>query len=285
MPKLSILVPAFNEEGGIVQTLEQLLGIAQQLDAEILVIDDGSTDRTVALAEPFTARGIRLLKHDVNRGYGASLKTGLRNSSAPVICITDADGTYPNDRIPELYSFIDRYDMVVGARTGQNVQIPWLRRPPKLVLNWLANILTGIKIPDLNSGLRVFKKDVGLRFMHLYPSGFSFTTTITLAMLNADYLVKFIPIDYFKREGASKIHPIKDTYRFLMLILRLTTYFNPLKIFLPIAFLLAAAAIFTGACDYGRSTGLSDKTVILTLSAGIVFVVGLLGDSISRRNP
>jgi len=281
MPKLSIVVPAYNEERGIGPTLEQLVPIAQSLDAEVLVIDDGSLDKTAEVASKIA--GVRVLRHDHNRGYGASLKTGIRHASSQIICITDADGTYPNDRIPELLTFLPRYDMVVGARTGANVAIPWIRRPAKKLLNVLANVLTGQTIPDLNSGLRLFKREVAERYLHLFPSGFSFTTTITLAMLNADYLVKFVPVDYFQREGKSKIRPIRDTYGFLLLILRITTYFNPLKIFVPFSFALGVAALAAGVCDLGHSNGLSDKTVILTLATGIVFLVGLLADSIARR--
>jgi len=283
MPRLSIVVPAYNEERGIGPTLEELLPIARSIDAEVIVVDDGSRDRTAEIAAGF--EGVRVMRHDENRGYGASLKTGIRFATGEIICITDADGTYPNARIPELLEWIPRYDMVVGARTGANVAIPLVRKPAKMVLNGLANLLTGRKIPDLNSGLRVFKKEVAQRFMHLFPSGFSFTTTITLAMLNADYLVKFVPVDYFRREGRSKIRPLRDTYGFLLLILRITTYFNPLKIFLPLAALLFAGALLAAGLDLSESTGLSDKTVILTLSGGIVFLGGLLADSIARRAP
>jgi glycosyltransferase involved in cell wall biosynthesis len=281
MPKLSIVVPAYNEERGIGPTLEHLVPIARSLEAEVIVVDDGSLDRTAEVAAQHPS--VRVIRHDVNRGYGVSLKTGIRNANSPVICITDADGTYPNDRIPELMSHLPTYDMVVGARTGANVAIPLIRRPAKMVLNLLANLLTGQRIPDLNSGLRVFKKDVAERFMHLYPSGFSFTTTITLALLNADYLVKFVPIDYFQREGSSKIRPIRDTYGFLMLILRITTYFNPLKIFLPMTAVLGIASLAAVYADSSNANGLSDKTVILSLAAGTVFLVGLLADSIARR--
>jgi glycosyltransferase involved in cell wall biosynthesis len=283
MTRLSIVIPAFNEEGGIGPTLEKLAPIAASLDAEVLVVDDGSQDKTAEVASKIP--GVRVLRHDLNRGYGAALKTGIRHAQGDVICITDADGTYPNDRIPELFSYLPRYDMVVGARTGEHVAIPLVRRPAKKFLNVLANLLTGQRIPDLNSGLRLFKREVAERYLHLFPSGFSFTTTITLAMLNADYLVKFVPIDYFRREGRSKIRPIRDTYNFLLLILRITTYFNPLKIFVPLAALLAAASLVAGAFDLRHSNGLSDKTVILSLATGLVFLVGLLADSIARRSP
>lgn len=281
-PRLSILVPAYNEEGGIEQTITQLRPIAERLGAELLIIDDGSTDRTADVLRQVV--GVRVLRHDVNRGYGAALKTGIRNAASDLICITDADGTYPNDRIDDLLAHADRYDMVVGARTGANVAIPLIRRPAKKVLNVLANLLTGTRIPDLNSGMRIFRKSVALKFMHLYPPGFSFTTTITMAMLNADYLVKFIPIDYYHREGSSKIRPIRDTCNFLMLILRITVLFNPLKLFLPLSGGLFVLAAIATIIDMHHNV-LSDKPVILALGAGMVFLVGLLADSIARRSP
>jgi len=280
MVAVSIVIPAYNETGGIRPTLEQLKESIGDLDCEILVVDDGSEDDTASQAE---ACGVRVIRHDVNRGYGASLKTGIRNAAGAVICITDADGTYPNDRIPELFGLMERYDMVVGARTGANVAIPLIRRPAKWCLNQLANLLAGTKIPDLNSGLRLFRKDVVDKYMHFMPAGFSFTTTITMAMLNDDYLVKYVPIDYYHREGRSKIRPIRDTSNFVMLILRVTMYFKPLKIFLPIAGLLLVGSIIALIGDLGRETGLSDKTVIMSLATGMVFLVGLLADAVANR--
>jgi glycosyltransferase involved in cell wall biosynthesis len=281
MRKLSILVPAYNEELGIAATLDRLKEVAAPLRAEIIVIDDGSSDRTAALA---TAAGVRVLRHDMNRGYGASLKTGIRNTDADLVCITDADGTYPCERIGDLVAHMDRYDMVVGARTGANVAIPLIRRPAKKALNLLANVLTGQRIPDLNSGLRVFKKACAERYMHLFPSGFSFTTTLTMAMLNDDFLVKFVPIDYFARSGESKIRALRDTYGFFMLILRMTVIFKPLKIFLPVTAVLLALTATTGIVDAARgSAGLSDKTVILSLATLFVFLAGLLADAIASR--
>lgn len=280
MVALTIVVPAYNETGGIAPTLEQLKAAVSGLDCEILVVDDGSHDDTAAQAE---ASGVRVLRHDANRGYGASLKTGIRNARADVICITDADGTYPNDRIPELFQLMERYDMVIGARTGANVAIPLVRRPAKWCLNQLANLMAGTKIPDLNSGLRLFRKSVAEKYMRFLPSGFSFTTTITMAMLNDDYLVKYVPIDYYHREGQSKIRPIRDTSNFVMLILRVTMYFKPLKIFLPVALVMFLASAVAFATDVGQASGLSDKTVILSLATGMVFLVGLLADAVANR--
>lgn len=281
MPRLLILVPAYNEELGIAATLDRLKQVVEPLRAEILVVDDGSTDRTAELA---AASGVRVIRHDTNRGYGASLKTGLRNTDADWICITDADGTYPCERIPDLVAHMSRYDMVVGARTGANVAIPLIRRPAKMFLNLLANVLTGQKIPDLNSGLRVFKRTCSERYMHLFPSGFSFTTTLTMAMLNDDFLVKFVPIDYFARAGQSKIRALRDTYGFFMLILRMTVIFKPLKIFLPVTALLLAFTAIVATLDVARGiAGLSDKTVILSLASLFVFLAGLLADAIASR--
>lgn len=280
MPELSVVVPAYNESEGIGPTLNELGRALDGLDAEILVVDDGSEDDT---AEKARAAGARVLRHERNLGYGAALKTGIRHSQAPILCITDADGTYPNERIPELFAAMQDADMVVGARTGENVAIPVLRRPAKLVIRWLAEILTGRSIPDLNSGLRLFRRDVVERYMDFLPKGFSFTTTLTMAMLFEDYLVRFVPIDYHPRTGHSKIRPIRDTLGFLLLLLRVTVYFQPLKIFLPATLVLLSAAIGTFSVDVGRATGLSDKTVILTLFAGTTFLVGLLADSVAKR--
>ncbi|HEX7877898.1 MAG TPA: glycosyltransferase family 2 protein, partial [Candidatus Eisenbacteria bacterium] len=176
LPPITLLIPAYNEEKGIGPVLEQVKALG--LPGEILVVDDGSTDKTFEAAQ---IPGITVLRHDVNRGYGQSLKTGILASKHDIVVITDADGTYPNEDIAELLSHMEHYDMVVGARTGKTVKIPLLRKPAKKFLNLLANYLAGVEIPDLNSGLRVFRKSVAREFFSILPSGFSFTTTITLA--------------------------------------------------------------------------------------------------------
>ncbi|MBI4878432.1 MAG: glycosyltransferase family 2 protein [Planctomycetes bacterium] len=281
MTDLSIIIPALNETEGIRVTLDRLRDAVRGIDAEIIVVDDGSTDDTALQAE---AAGVRVIRHEKNRGYGAALKTGIRHARAEVIGIADADGTYPVERLAGLFQEMgSTYDMVVGARTGARVAIPPLRRPAKLALNVLANVLTGQKIPDLNSGLRVFRRAVAEKYIHFLPSGFSFTSTITLAMLNDDYLVKFVPIDYYPRAGKSKIRALRDTSGFLLLILRVTMYFNPLKIFLPVSGLLLLATAAAFVFDLHSAAGLSDKTVVLSLATGMVFLVGLLADAVAHR--
>lgn len=240
---VSIVVPAYNEEGAIAESLH---GLHQALGAvpwryEVIVVDDGCSDGTVCRAE--SVPGITVVSHGRNRGYGAALKTGIRRAKGEVIIIMDADGTYPAHFIPTLIDELQDADMVVGSRTGAISKIPAIRKPAKWFLNRLASFLAETEIPDLNSGLRAFRKDAVTQFFGILPSGFSFTTTITLAMLCNDYRVKYIPINYEQRVGRSKIKPIQDTYRFILLVLRTVCLFNPLKVFMPPALLLVLLGV------------------------------------------
>jgi glycosyltransferase involved in cell wall biosynthesis len=285
MPSLSVVVPAFNEEKAVGAEVTRLRDVLKQSGRpfEIIVVDDGSSDNTVDSAE---SAGARVVRHRVNRGYGAALKTGIRAAKGSVICITDADGTYPPEAVPKLVSLLveNQNDMVVGARVGSEAKIPLRRRPAKWVLNRLAELVAGEPIPDLNSGQRVFLRRTALRFFSLLPDGFSFTTTITLAMLNNGYQVRYEPISYAKRVGRSKIHPIRDTLGFTGLILRVALYFAPLKIFLPLSALLLAIALAWGLVSKFVLGSLADvSTVLLVLAAVQVAVVGLVAELINRR--
>ncbi len=212
-----------------------------------------------------------------------------RPASAPraadVVAITDADGTYPAEPLPGLYRKLvaAEADMVVGARTGDNVHIPLVRRPAKAALGALANYLSGTRIPDLNSGLRVFRKAPVLERFNLISDGFSFTTTVTLALLARSHPVVFVPVDYAKRTGSSKIRPIRDTFNFLVLILRVSVYFEPLKVFLP-----AAGALAVGGLVYGGlqawAGDLGEGPVLLLVAALLILLNGLIADMISRKN-
>lgn len=281
--KISVVIPAYNEEKAIEMTLAGLDDILKPLGIqyEIVVVDDGSIDRTAEIA---AAKGVKLIRHNVNKGYGASLKSGIRAASYDYILMIDADGTYPLDQIPLLIKEAGNYDMVVGARTGRDVKISSARRPAKFILNKLAEYLSETKIPDLNSGLRIFKKDVVLRFFYILPSGFSFTTTITLALLVNDYSVSFVPINYYKRIGKSKIRPVKDTFNFMLLIIRTVLYFNPLKIFIPVSLSLFIAGIFVFLYSHYFLDRIMDVATILLLVTSIqVAAIGLLADLIDKR--
>jgi len=276
---VSIVIPAYNEEGGISSSIKDVIAAmdASDYSYELLIVNDGSTDRTAELAVEAGARVINLPE---NMGYGAALKAGIKRSRYETIVITDADGTYPAEVIPTLISELGDYDMLVGARTGENVAAPLVRKPAKWVLRKLASYLAGRHIPDLNSGLRVIRKDLVRRFVHLLPSGFSFTTTITLASLCSGSLVKYSSIDYHARIGKSKIKP-SHAFDFLLLIIRTIVYFNPLKVFLPLGglFFLAGFSKFVYDVYIGN---FSESALLGFIGAAVLWAVGLLSDQISK---
>lgn len=278
----TVVIPVYNEGKTVGSVLNELKQCFKEKvpDYEIIVVNDGSTDQTKQILEQITE--IKVVNHLENRGYGAAIKSGVRQAKGEYILIIDADGTYPVKAIPELISLTD-YDMVAGARTKPTAQIPLIRKPAKWMLNQLANYLTGIKIPDLNSGLRLIKKDTLNKFAHLLPNGFSLTTTITLALLTNGFPVKYLPIDYYRREGKSKFRPIKDTLNYFQLIIRTILYFEPLKIFLPAAlalFLLSLAVLFY---SYFFTPKVMDvTTIILFISAIQILSIGMLADLVVK---
>ncbi len=276
---ISILIPIFNEEASVAQTIERVKKALSKQPHEIIAINDGSTDSTGNVLKAIN--GIKTINHPYNLGYGASLKTGLRNAKGEWILITDADGTYPIESILELLKYRNEYDMVVGARKGKNV--PMMRKPAKAIIGFLANTLTGKNIPDLNSGFRLFKKDVAMEFMHLYPSGFSFTITITLACLTNGYTVKYVPIEYSKREGKSSIHPVRDFVGFLSLIVRIMLYFNPLKFFLLPALLIIAVSTSVGLYQFFYEGHVTQLPFIALLAGIQIGLLGMLADLISKK--
>lgn len=283
MPEsVSILIPVYNEEGAIASTLAAVETTmrATGRDYEVLVVDDGSTDATV---EVLAGTSARVVRHRANRGYGAALKTGIRATTHPLIAILDADGTYPIARLPELLAEADLADMVVGARTGASVHVPALRRPVKWLLTRAANLLSGHRIPDLNSGMRVFRREIALRFFGLFPDGFSFTSTITLASHINGYRVEYVPIDYYRRTGASSIRPVRDTLNFFLLIVRMVVTFRPLNVFLPTAAALIVLGTIKAVLDYMRTGAFGVGAAILILTAIQVAMMGLLADLVTRR--
>lgn len=284
---LSIIVPVYNEEKNIKKTIykiDKVLKKSNLKNYEIIVIDDGSTDHTDQNLKQ-SKINFNLIEHERNMGYGASIKSGIKKSKYNVIAITDADGTYPIENIPEMYKKIKDFDMVVGSRTGKSVKIPFIRKPAKWFIGKLANYLAGFKIPDINSGLRIFKKEDALRFFKILPNGFSFTTTITLAMLTNDMQIKYIPINYMKRKGKSKIRPIRDTLNFIQLIIRTVMYFNPLKIFVPVSLILLLISLIVFIYSYLALPKILDTTVaILFISSIQILAIGMLADMINKRN-
>jgi glycosyltransferase involved in cell wall biosynthesis len=287
----TIIVPVYNEVQAVDSELKLLFAIDSINDYEIIIVDDGSTDGTTAklrdLCDQAGHDHVVLLHHDQNIGYGAALKTGIVNASTEHIVITDADNSYPNERIPELYEIYksEVTDMVVGARTAKDAAIPLARRFPKWCLNKLANYLTRTKIPDLNSGLRICRRDVILENLNLICDGFSFTTTLTLIMLCNSYKVKYIPIAYHTRSGRSKIRPIKDTLNFIYLVCSTVLYFKPLRVFIPPGVLLLFLSLCIATYQAVFMRNITTVSLMLLQSSFYVLTLGLLADLISKSRP
>lgn len=283
---VTVLIPAYNETGaivGVLQEIREILSAIPGLPAdkrEIIIIDDGSSDDT---AQKAREAGGTVVRHKMNLGYGASLKTGLRHAKFETIVIADADGTYPSRYIPQLLDEMSDCDMVVGARTGEDVHIPWERRPAKWLLNTMAQFLSGKKIADINSGLRAFKRTEALRFIGLYPSGFSFTTTITLSFLASDLIVGYIPINYRKRTGKSKLHPIRDTKNLFLTVLRCVMFFNPLRVCFPAAMFFFVVAGYMALFVRDSHGNIMDGTLTVLVCCGLqIFIMGFLADILAR---
>ena len=274
-PDVTIVIPAYNEEEGVADVITQLKDLSENY--EILVVDDGSTDNTYKLA---AETGIKVIRHPYNKGYGAALKTGIRNAAADIVLFMDADMQHKPSDIKKLIQYIGDYDMVVGARTKKS-KISLLRRPGKKVLGITANYLAGMKIPDLNSGFRALKKSVAFEFMHILPNTFSFSTTITLALINSGYSVKYVPIEAPERVGMSKIKPFRDGFNFIMLIIRTIVLFNPLKVFLPICIILFFMGFSYLSYELVLHQNVPDSAILLIVSSILIFFFGILADQIS----
>ena len=292
---VSVVIPAYNEEAsirGTIRQVQEVLG-SHRIQHEIVVVDDGSQDGTVSEARRANAR---VLRHISNRGYGAALKAGIRAAKYDVVVTTDADGTYPSDRIPEMLDKLKDSDMVVGARIGESVADPLIRRPAKWLLRRFAEYVTGRKILDLNSGLRAFRRQLAHQYLNILPNRFSFTTTMTVATLCDGYRISCVPIDYYRRSGQSKIVPW-NAFEFAALIMRLSVLFNPLKVFVPVALLCVLLAIVKFVVDLIvvvrdpapltmsllSQQMVSASTVVLFLAGLQIFLIGLLAEGLARK--
>ena len=281
---LTVLLPAYDEERAITNVLTEVVEALtdEPYRYEIVVVDDASTDATARLAEEFAADcwqcSVRVLRRHERGGAGAARKTGIRAARGDVVVMLDADGTYPARMIPVLMRYFPDFDQVNGARTSEQGTLPWLRMPAKWFIRRLASYLTGYSIPDLNTGLKAFRRDVMLDWLWVVPDGFSCVTTMTLAFLTNGRAVKYVPTDYRKRIGASKFHPVTDTLAYLNTVLRIVLYFRPLKIFLPLAGILAVGGVAKTCYSVTTTGGMQESDVVVLMTSVMTAVSGLLAE-------
>ena len=277
---LSVVVPALNEGPTLKDTVADLRKALVGRNYEVLVIDDGSEDGS---SDGLAASDVRVIKNPMPMGYGHAVKQGVRAARFEHVGIIDADRTYRAEDLVALWNLVPGFDMVVGARTLPGSQMPWLRRAVKAVLFRFAEYVAGTRIPDLNSGLRVFTREAALRHESLLPHGFSLTTTLTLALLADGRPVTYVPIVYLAREGKSKIQPMRDTLRFASHIVKMACQVKPLKVFVPIGLALLTAAAIRLAWDVLVAHDIGDSSTMLVTSGLEVALMGLLAELVVRR--
>ena len=284
-PEVTVVLPCNNERDHVELEVKRIRAAleAAGLTHELLCIDDGSTDGTREVLEGI--EGIRTILFPRNQGSGTARRIGTQQARGRVVVWTDADLTYPNERIPELVAQLDdSYDQVVGARRTEAGTYKLFRVPAKWAIRKLAAYLTNTDIPDLNSGLRVFKRSVAEPYLRLLPAGFSCVTTITLAFLSNGHQVKYVPIDYAKRSGRSKFHPFKDAYSYLLQVLRMIMYFNPLRVLMPVALALLAVGAAKFTFDLiAHPFRITGSTVLITVAGFQIAALALLSDLVVKR--
>lgn len=273
-PRISIVMPAYNEEAVIGTMIDQL-----HLDHyyEIIVVDDGSKDQTAAVAE---RHGARVVRHPYNIGNGAAVKSGIRAAEGDIIVLMDSDGQHPPSNIPRMLASIGDYDMVVGARTAES-DAQLYRTVANKVFNTYASYIVGYPIPDLTSGFRVIKAPLLKKFVYLLPNGYSYPSTITIAMFRSGFRVKYEPIVSPARIGVSKVRPLRDGLRFLMTITRLGTMFVPLKIFIPVSLLFLSVGAGYGAYLLIFKQRFSNMAALLITIGIVIFLIGLIAEQIA----
>jgi len=278
---VSVVIPALNEEKTIEKVISDIESVLLKgdIEFEIIVVDDGSVDNTHKIAKK---KKVEIIRHPVSGGYGLSLRDGINKSQYDNIVIIDGDGTYPVNKIPELLSGLSEYDMVVGARKGKFYKESLLKNSSRILLQLICEFVTGRRIPDVNSGLRAFKKDVVLKFKENFCLGFSFTTTITLAFHLNGYFIKYVPIDYYARAGhRGHIKIFRDSLRTAQIITQGILYYNPIKLFI-----LLALAAFIGAAGALAFYSLNGSMLFLIIgsiflfSSFLYFGMGLIAEEI-----
>ena len=289
-PMLTVVLPCYNEADHVAAELERITTAldASGLTYELLAIDDASTDGTLQVLRENAGRfaHLQVISFRRNGGSGTVRRIGTQLARGEIVVWTDADMSYPNEQIPQLVrELLDdpSYDQVVGARTSEEGSHKWLRWPAKWFIRKVAERLSNQTIPDLNSGLRAFRREVSLPYLRLLPAGFSCVTTITLAFLSNQHDIKYVPIGYAKRAGTSKFHFTRDAYRYILQVLRMVMYFDPLKVLMPLALWLVGIGVVKGIVDMIRHPFYFPANTLLLLVSGLLIgAVALLADLVVR---
>ncbi|MFN8097430.1 MAG: glycosyltransferase family 2 protein [Dermatophilaceae bacterium] len=289
-PLVTIVLPCYNEGEHVLLEIDRITRVmlASGLTYELLCIDDASTDNTLEVLRGAERDypNIRLMPFRRNGGSGTARRIGTQQARGEIVVWTDADMTYENERIPELVRHLlddPTYDQVVGARTTEEGTHKWLRVPAKWLIRKIAERLTNQKIPDLNSGLRAFRRGVSLPYLRLLPAGFSCVTTITIAFLSNQHDILYVPTSYAKRAGTSKFHFVRDAYRYILQVLRMVMYFDPLKVLMPMALWLVVIGVVKGVVDMVRHPFyFPANTVLLVVSGIMIGSLALLADLVVR---
>jgi glycosyltransferase involved in cell wall biosynthesis len=279
--KISVIIPAFNESAGIKDLLNKMREEGCFTKYEIIIVDDGSTDGTADIASSYP---VKVIRHSTNKGYGASLKTGIRKASGDFVIMMDSDGQHDPKYLPEIAGMLADHEMVIGTRSAASFQVK-TRQVGKRLIRWVGEFLVEQKLPDYNSGFRGFKKSLIYGMLHIMPNGFSFSTTSTLAFLKEGYSIGTLPIDVAPRKGrSSNVKFIKDGSKTIMLILRIIMLFNPLKIFLPSSIVIFLAGALFGIYGYIIAERFSNGAIVLAILGMFLFFIGLVADQISILN-
>ena len=284
MKKVSIIIPALNEAGSLGSVVERLTEVLEEhraalsLAYEILVVDDGSSDETMRVAKE---AGARVVHHPENLGNGAAVKAGMRAAGGDYWILMDADGQHDPATVPKIVEGLDRYDMVVGARTkGRGTGVH--RNLANKVYNLFASYVSGRKIPDLTSGFRGMRAKVARRFIYLLPNTFSYPTTLTLAFIRTGHSVLFEPIEAAPRVGKSKIRLIRDGVRFFYIIVRIATFFSPFKVFFPLSLLSALLGIGNYVYTFITQHRFTNMSMLLFVQAVMLTALALISEQIAQ---
>jgi glycosyltransferase involved in cell wall biosynthesis len=274
--RTSVLIPAYEEESAIGGLVENIRALGSW--KEILVVDDGSKDRT---AERAKAAGATVIRHPYNKGNGAAVKTAVRAATGEFLLLLDADGQHPPEEIEKLLAKLSDYDLVVGARSFKD-QASFARAMGNAALNRFASAVASFRIDDLTSGFRAARRSRFREFLHLYPNGFSYPATSTLAFVKAGYDVVFVPINGKRRSGSkSKMKPWREGFRFLTIILRIATLFSPLRVILPVALIFFFLGVGYTVYTIAAETDVTEMSVLLFAASAVLFLFGLLSEQIA----